>query len=114
MNSAEILYKRFGVVSKLDGSGQVWFHGLGKVLAATICGDGYVYEEASRLMADVEKNARDYLQYDNQVILRAPRQIVVLTPTEIMDLLKSDPDLYVKALKRGKSVKRIQATERRR
>ena len=41
------------------------------------------------------------------------RQIIVLYPAEVRGLLKGDPDLYMRALKRGKSELRYQVNERR-
>lgn len=36
------------------------------------------------------------------VIVRLPRMVLVLEPQEILTLIRTNPDLYAKALKRGK------------
>lgn len=43
---------------------------------------------------------RDY------VTIELPKCLIVLTKGEIMTLLKNDPDIWEKALKRGKGVQR--------
>ena len=114
MNSAQMLYDRHGIISQLDSSGRVWFSNMRKGLSPTMYGDCSVYKEVSELMIDVEQNAKKYLRCDNRIIVTGDRQILVLYPKEVRQLILNDPDLYVTALKRGKGEKRTQAIEKRR
>ena len=59
----------------------------------------------SEIKTTQEKNRTD------QIIV--PLHTVVLYPSEIQKLLTTDMDLYMKAVKRGKSEKRYQANEHR-
>ena len=113
MNSAQTLYCEYGILSELDSSGRVIFSGVGKFLP-TISGNDAVWQEVRRLMIDVERNAQKYLQRNDKIIVTGQRQTLVLYPGEIRGLLQHDPDLYIKALKRGKHERRTQASERRR
>lgn len=114
MNSAQLLYDRYGIVSHLDSSGRVWFSNMKIGFSLPVCGDCSVYEEIRGLVIDIEQNAKKYLRCDDRIIVRGERQVLVLHPGEVRTLLQSDPDLWMKALKRGKSEKRIQANEKRR
>lgn len=113
MNSAEVLYNRFGIVAEMDSSGRVRFSNVGRCLSM-LSGDTEAWQEVKRLMVDVEQNGRKYLQKDDRVIVTGARQMLVLYPGEVRDLLTRDPDLYVKALRRGKGFRRTVASERRR
>ena len=113
MNSAQILYDRFGIVSELDSCGRVIFSNVGRCLAA-VSGDDAAWQEIRQLMIDTEQHGREYLRQDDRVIVSGQRQVIVLYPAEIRRLLAHDTDLYVKALKRGKGVKRLQGSERQR
>ena len=112
MNSAELLYNRYRVTANLDSSGKVFFAGVGRCLSS-VTGDEAAYKEIRQLMIDVEENAKNYLQKDDRIIVTGERQIIVLYPAEVRGLLKGDPDLYMRALKRGKSELRYQVNERR-
>ena len=110
MNAAQILYDQFGITTELDSSGRVWFSGLMRWTHLARGGDMSAWQEIGRLMDEVEKK---HLRRDDRIIVVVDRQTLVLRPEEIPKLLERDPDLYVKALKRGKSEKRMQANERR-
>lgn len=110
MSSADELYDKYGIVSEMDGSGRIRFSGIGCLPAS----NESAWQEVQRLMIDVEQNGRKYLQQDDRVIITGERQMLILFPGEIRNLLKHDLDLYVKALKRGKSEKRLRASEKRR
>lgn len=112
MNSVTVLYERFGITAELDSLGRVLFSGVGRSLPL-VTGDSAAWDEARRLMIDVEQNSRKYLQKDDRLIIKGERQVLILYPSEVRNLLKSDSDLYVKALKRGKSMLRMVASERR-
>lgn len=113
MNNAKVLFERFGIVSELDAMGTVWFSGVGRCLPIK-SGDRDAWEEVRRLMVDVEQNSRTYLKKDDRLIVTGERQVLILYPSEIRELIKSDFDLYIKALKRGKGFRRMVESERRR
>lgn len=113
MNSVQLLYERFGIVSELDKLGRVVFSGVGRCLPV-VSGDKAAWDEVRRLIVDVEQNGRKYLQRDERLILTGERQVLILYPSEVRNLLKSDSGLYIRALKRGKSLRRLVASERRR
>ena len=46
--------------------------------------------------------------------IRLPKCLVVLTKGELLTLLRQDPDLWQKALQRGKAARRARQTEKRR
>jgi hypothetical protein len=50
---------------------------------------------------------------EEKIILSFSKHIAVLYPSEIQKLLLTDDELYIKAMKRGKSEKRYQANEKR-
>lgn len=50
---------------------------------------------------------------DEKIIVPLHKHIAVLYPAEIQKLLLKDEELYIKAMKRGKSEKRYQANEYR-
>lgn len=112
MNSAEILYNSFGIVSELDSLGRVRFSGVGRCLPV-VSGDNAAWEEVRRLMVDVEQNGRKYLRKDDRLVVTGERQTLILYPSEVRNLLQTSPDLYMKALKRGKGMRRLVASERR-
>lgn len=110
MNAAQILYDQFGITIKMDSSGREIVCGLGRWTHLLRGGDTSAWQEIGRLLDEVEKK---HLRRDDRIIVVVDRQTLVLRPEEIPKLLERDPDLYVKALKRGKSEKRMQANERR-
>lgn len=112
MNSIETLYNKYKVRTEIDSLGTVWFSGLGR-WTSLYMGDSSAWEEISLLMADAEQHAKEYLKKDDRIIITGQRQVLVLRPDEVRSLLTHDPNLYVKALKRGKSEKRRLANERR-
>ena len=107
MNSLQILYEQYGILSDLDTTGRVRF------ICSRNLSDGADCCEIGQLIADVAQNKRR-LSKDDKIIVNGDRQMLVLYPGEIRRLLTNDPDLYVTALKRGKAEKRTQSTERRR
>lgn len=113
MNSVKTLYERFGIVAEMDNIGRVTFSNVGRCLSA-VNGDKQAWEEVRRLMVDVEEHGKEYLQKDEKLVITGDRQTLILYPSEVRNLLKSDSDLYIKALKRGKSLRRLVASERRR
>jgi hypothetical protein len=50
---------------------------------------------------------------EDKIIIILHKHIAVLYPSEIQKLLLNDEELYIKAMKRGKSEKRYQANENR-
>ena len=48
-----------------------------------------------------------------EIVLRLPRCIIVLTTGELLALLQLNPIIWERALRRGKSLKRCAAVERR-
>lgn len=48
-----------------------------------------------------------------EVIVRLPKQILVLRPMEILKLLQNNPELHATALRRGKYYKRREALDNR-
>ena len=112
LNSATVLYDKYGIRSELDSSGHVWFSRVGRYLGA-VSGNDASWREVRQLMMDVEQNGKKQLQHDDRVIVTGDRQVLVLYPKEIRTVLQKDPDMYMKALKRGKSEIRYQANERR-
>ena len=111
MNSARVLNDRYGIGARLE-NGCVFFSGVGKCLSS-VTGNEAAFREVHQLMVDVEENCRKYLQQDERIIVDGDRQIIVLYPGEVRRLLQRDPDLYMKALKRGKSELRYRQNERR-
>jgi len=43
---------------------------------------------------------------EQMIEIKMPRCLICLTEQEIMDLLKSKPEVWAEALKRGKSIQR--------
>ena len=43
-----------------------------------------------------------------QIVIKRPRMVVVLQENEILELLKGNPSLWAKALKRGKGLLRYE------
>lgn len=113
MNSAHILYERFGITSEMDIFGRIRFSGVGRCVPV-VSGDSAAWEEIRQLMIDVEKNGRKYLQKDNRLIVTGERQTLVLYPSEVRSLLKMNPDLWFTAIRRGKGLRRTVANEGRR
>ena len=50
---------------------------------------------------------------EDKIIVPLHKHIAVLYPSEIQKLLLNDEELYIKAMKRGKSEKRYDANEKR-
>ena len=113
MNSAHRLYERFGIMTELDCFGRIRFFGVGRCVPV-VSGDSAAWEEIRQLMIDIERNGRKYLQKDNRLIVTGERQTLVLYPSEVRSLLKMSPDLWFKAIKRGKGLRRTVANEGRR
>ena len=110
---SNILYERFGITSEMDIFGRIRFSGVGRCLPV-VSGDSAAWEEVRRLMVDVEQNGKKYLQKDDRLIVTGERQTLVLYPSEVRSLLKMNPDLWFRAIKRGKGLRRTVANERRR
>ncbi|MGB9792117.1 MAG: hypothetical protein ACPLTR_06005 [Thermacetogeniaceae bacterium] len=49
----------------------------------------------------------------DEIIVKLPKCVVVLTRGELMTLLKANPTIWERALKRGKAFMRAQLQERR-
>lgn len=113
MNSVKTLYERFGIVAEVDSIGRVTFSNVGRCLAS-VSGDKQAWDEVRRLMVDVEEHGKEYLRKDEKLVITGDRQTLILYPSEVRKLLTMDSDLYVKALKRGKALRRMTASERRR
>ncbi len=50
---------------------------------------------------------------EEKIIVPLHKHIAILYPAEIQKLLLSDPELYIKAIQRGKSERRYRANEYR-
>ena len=50
----------------------------------------------------------------DNIVIRRPRMVVVLTETEVLDMLKNNPDVWAVALKRGKGYCRYETAMERR
>lgn len=48
-----------------------------------------------------------------QIVIKRPRMVVVLNESEILAMLKNNPDLWMRALQRGKGFKRAQGMSER-
>ncbi len=111
-NSIEILQDRYGILTTWQDN-RPYFSGVWKHLKAKCAGGGDNYAEISELMKDVEENWKLYQPQDDRIIVRLPKQILVLYPSEILKCVVADSDIYEKALRRGKSEARYRAQERR-
>ena len=111
-NSIEELKNSFGILTTWE-NGTPYFSGVTKVLLAKLNGDDNIYREVSLLMRDIEDNKDKYITKDERIIIQAPKHILVLYPSEIQRAILRDEELYIKALRRGKSELRYRANEKR-
>lgn len=112
MNSIERLQDEFGILVTWKDN-RPYFSGVGKHLIAEHACGANIYAEISALMKDVEDNWKTYQQKDERIVVKLPRQILVLYPSEILKCVVNNEDIYTRALKRGKSESRYIAQERR-
>ncbi len=112
MNSIEILESRYRVLTTWEGDAP-YFSGVWKWLGESARGNKEPYMEISQFMKDIEENRNRYKSTDRRIIIESTRQILVFYPDEIKKLALTDEELYIKALKRGKSELRYRANERR-
>ena len=112
MNSIEILQDEYGVLTTWQDN-RPYFSGVSKHLVEKHSGGNDNYEEISGLMKDVEENWKLYQPQDDRIIVKLPKQILILYPSEILKCVVADSDIYEKALRRGKSESRFRAQERR-
>ena len=112
MNSIKELQDKFGILTTWQDN-RPYFSGVYKHLIAKHTGGVDNYAEISRLMKDVEENWKLYQSKDDRIIVKLPKQLLILYPSEILKCVVADSDTYEKALKRGKSEARYRAQERR-
>ncbi len=112
MNSVEVLQNEYGVTTVWKDN-RPHFTTPSKELISTVCG-GEPDNRLWALMRDIDTNWKRYKPpEDKRIIVDLPRQKLVLTREEILKCVSANEEIYMEALKRGKSELRYLANERR-